>query len=363
MYKHYTANAEILLPVHVGGGSEYALDPLEYAVKDGWLYHIDLGNMLASDGSFAKIFIETTENDQSIVHVRTMITEAFNPDIKDNWRFRTRVSSQFEQEFKKKLSDIGNQLIVQCMLHEAGYPVIPGSSIKGSIRTAILNGRADANVQSRIKSEMARVPRSKQSSIAEGKVLSAIKENRRGQENFDIKADPFKGVKISDAILPADSTIIVNVQNVSIHDEATGIPMWVEAIKPGTTFTFDLSLLSVDNQMKNKMGINAPLIGKNDLLTMSTAFYSAALQEENEKFYQNIADSQTAEEIDTVISEIQGTGNETGVLRLGRFSHLESMTFNGPLRMPNHAKGWGNTRNLMNGMMPMGVVKFSMEEK
>jgi hypothetical protein len=57
------------------------------------------------------------------------------------------------------------------------------------------------------------------------------------------------------------------------------------------------------------------------------------------------------------------------VIRIGRFSHLESMTFNDiALRKPRpprdprtrEPKPWGTTRNLVDGVIPLGMMKLEL---
>jgi len=360
MFKNYTVTATTLLPVHVGGGDEYNIDPLDYTVKEGFLYKIDMGAMFETDSSFAASFVKESEKPFSIIRLRKLIHDSFDKEKRDCWIFRSKASREFENEFKTKLSDSKNQLVVQCMLHSGNNPIIPGSSIKGAFRTALLDARSGDGKKS-ISNYIKHSSFRDKSKIAEGEVLGVNIEGKKGFKHFDITSDPFKGLKISDAILPEDSTEIVCVRNVSLKNtEGKGIPMWVETVRRNTQFNFELACM-VDNKLK----IGGKIITVSELVTSSFRYFQAALFDEDAKFYQEMADSKATDCIGEIEKEVYSMveNKNATIIRLGRFSHLESMTFSGELRMPEHRRGWGNTRNLVNGKIPLGVIKLEFIEQ
>jgi CRISPR type III-A-associated RAMP protein Csm5 len=215
--------------------------------------------------------------------LRNLVSKSFDPAERQTWLFRSRISAEFEREYKEKLTDSDNQLLVQCMLHENGRAIIPGSSIKGAFRTAVLDGRFNYEKQKQHAEELQSFPDKKRANIVEGLILSAIKEGRHGEE-FCIEKDPFRGLKIGDAVLPEDCTEIIKVQNVHINDTARteGITMWVEAVAINTSFDFSLSLLP-DSQLT----IIDKKIKKDELVKASYNFFATALNNEDEKYYRN----------------------------------------------------------------------------
>jgi CRISPR type III-A-associated RAMP protein Csm5 len=239
MNKNYRISGITLLPVHIGGGAEYLLDPFSYVVKDGWFYHLDMGALFSANPGFAQEFLRLSEQKFSIISLRNLVSKAFDSAQRQTWLFRSRISPEFEREYREKLKDSDNQLLVQCMLHENRRAIIPGSSIKGAFRTAVLDGRIDHEKQKQNAEELRSFPDKKRANIVEGLILSAIKEGRYGEE-FCIEKDPFRGLKIGDAVLPEDCTEIIKVQNVHMNDTARteGITMWVEAVAINTSFDF-----------------------------------------------------------------------------------------------------------------------------
>ena len=84
--------------------------------------------------------------------------------------------------------------------------------------------------------------------------------------------------------------------------------------------------------------------------------------DEVENFYTNSDSLKCHKNISEIKKICENIGESNTLLRIGRFSHLESMTFSGKLRQPQHEKGWGKTRNLIDGEIPLGMVICNFEK-
>jgi CRISPR-associated protein Csm5 len=352
----YIVKSKTLLPVHVGGGAELLLDPLSYTMKDGWFYSIHLDKMFFHYPDFAKEFVELTEKENSIIALRNLIVKTFDPKKRDCWNFRSKASTEFEREFDSKRGGLNNQLLVQCMMHTNNRPIIPGSSIKGAMRTAILDERVRSKDES-YEEKLLRKTRyqnrlnKEASKIVEGEILMESK--------FQISKDPFRGLKTTDAILPEDSTEIVQIYNVNPKKDSKGIPMWVEVVKQGVDFSFELAIL---NEKKFENTIRPFSIQSEEILDSCFDFFMNVFYDEVENFYTNSDSLKCHKNISEIKKICENIGESNTLLRIGRFSHLESMTFSGKLRQPQHEKGWGKTRNLINGEIPLGMVICNFEK-
>ena len=58
LFRKWNVKGKTMLPVHVGAGQENTVDPLEYVVKDGMFYRVDIEGMLKSDQDFAEKFVK-----------------------------------------------------------------------------------------------------------------------------------------------------------------------------------------------------------------------------------------------------------------------------------------------------------------
>lgn len=374
MLKKITLNATAGLHIHVGGGDEHKLDPLGYVVKecDGkpWFYRIDAGAMMSQDRTFADTFVKYTEQQNSIGRLRALIHEAFDPDKKDTWFHRSSVSKSFYETYKSKVTDmqIKNQLLVQCMPITMGNVYVPGSSIKGAMRTAVLDRLAGKNnyetVNEAARKRLSENKRAKFSEVVEKHLL-----------NYEmVQDDPFKALRISDAYLPDDSTVIVEVKNVLRNGKSLSMDMFIEAIKPGTKFQFSMAI-------EDTAGLKGRNIGNyylthDKLLKTCRNFYYNVFVDEVEKFY--TVGSPSSDSILDILDEIYDENEEfipgMYLLRLGRFSHLESMSYNdrgeGKLCEPSPPidprtkknKPYSTTRNLVDGKYPLGALVLTCAE-
>ncbi len=356
----YNFSGALLSPLHIGGGSDNVLDPLEYVVKDGYFYRINMDTMLSKNETFASAFIAECERNNNITVIRRLILEAFDPKDTDLWIHRSKASKFFEETYHKKFTDKNHQLLVHCMPFAGERVYIPGSSLKGSMRTAVLDIRAQEFEGGRkgVAWKINKVADRLKSQMAEATLLGAVDKNK-----YDMKHDPFKALSVSDVIIRPDSTEIVRVVNVNKDMKETGIEQFVEVVC--ADYSFDLRL-----SLETKFALQG--ITEKDKLTVKevveccTEYFQTALDKESFKFY--YPDSSAELTVDSAFD----VGDDTAILRVGQFSHIECMTYNDrdnnssnvpSLFKSKHRKGWGNTRHLVNGKVPLGILKLSLEQE
>jgi len=373
LFKKYTARAKTLLPIHVGGGAGQAIDPLEYVVTpDGWFYRIDLDAMINTDRVFAEEFIKLRERSRGLIELRELIRKAFKPESCIQWTHRAKASVPFANYYRERFSDSNNQLVVQCMPAAGKNAYIPGSSIKGALRTAILDKLArDKNYQSVLeKTSLENKP------PVSGKVESFL---LTGSFFMKPDTDPLKNIKISDAIIPEDATDIAIVKN-RYADKDTGVDMVVETGRRGIEFSFEINLptLLTFDTVKSQRPEFLNLDWIREALWDYTVGEPGNVITEMENHYTGGRNKTAEENIEAIIEEAERTADKGDIafLRLGRFSHLECMTYsdrpaNALDRKPHlaqisertHPKGWGVTRNLVDGKIPLGVLRLEFVEK
>lgn len=179
-------------------------------------------------------------------------------------------------------------------------PYIPGSAIKGALRTAYLNSLTASK----------KVPQES------GKGASK-KLEKSLLDGGEFATDPFRMVKVSDfrPIGECKTRIVyaVNEKKVSSKFEAKGPYQILEVIEPGTQFEGAITV----EEPERKAGIKSP-ISLNRLLRSAVQFYT------KEK------DREDGELSRIGISGVSMPDKENGFLvRLGRHSGAESITVNG----------------------------------
>ncbi|MEA3487537.1 MAG: type III-A CRISPR-associated RAMP protein Csm5 [Thermodesulfobacteriota bacterium] len=228
-------------------------------------------------------------------------------------------------------------------------PYIPGSAIKGALRTAYLN-----------------LMESEKKLSARGKERNARNLEQRLMEYDGIPTDPFRMVKVSD-FTPVGETrtrIVygVNKKKKPSDRDARGLPLIFEVIPPGSVFVGTIS-------------VNSPLPGSDirkaismgGLLNSSGLFYTDEKKRE-EKELSNIGVEVVSDE-----GRLQDPNNSF-LARVGRHSGAESVTIEGhrdifimgkrgERKYLNHATTFwlvSETRNpvSMNNLQPFGWVQL-----
>lgn len=227
---------------------------------------------------------------------------------------RIRVPSEFIEHYKSTLGLPQNERTVQQELNNfqikrtafdplTGQAYIPGSAIKGSIRTAVLNLRNQGRKEPRFRGQYA------------GRELQ---EHLLSFEFRHLESDPFRLLKVSD-FFPANEAAraicyAVDRKKRPSEREAQAPYQILETVEPGVEFAGSITLLAPPG---SSAGIRHPL-AMDEIAKALRTFYGFEKQRE-----------------DREVSGIGGNPvelptNETSFpLRIGRHSGAECVTVNG----------------------------------
>ncbi len=338
--KTFKLQCEILSPIHIGAG--YEIDPLSYLIQNGKLYKISFENLVASMDEAGRATFEGLIDKGNLIEIRKFVVGNINKDR--DTIFTVEVSAKVESLYKSKIGDIQNQLLINPFIRTEGasVPFMPGSSIKGAIRTAVIseaakNGNLPAPKEPREIYEF------------ESKVLGYK----------DGKDDPFRGIKIRDKAPQKDGTVIRDVRNVSKKKGASLCANDIQIICEvthsnitGKTVAFETEI-SFDEQLYATHFLSKSL-DMEKIIRSCTDFYKDKMVQEHMKFYKNSdVEASSMQLLDTVLDKT------SFLLRLGRFSGVESVTldrYRNP-RPPGNKSVWGTSRNLTEGVYPMGWMR------
>jgi CRISPR-associated protein Csm5 len=351
-FKQYVLKGTALTPIHIGTGEE--LEPFNYHIEKETLYVFDFSKFIKETTPQIRTEFLKLIDQNDIIALRRFLRKHI--DLEKYSLFQMPVTKEIASEYEAKKDDPKNQLLIKPFIRNETtfHPFIPGSSIKGAIRTAVLNFLLKKKDKERIKKEVSKVnPRSK-SQKAEKLILNH-------KNPID---DPFKAVKITDAKLPLDSTFVAEVFNYNPKKRRfNSMDMRVEMTKAvllgkPLTFEFELTLLP---KAKVSLSLDLSLIKDacND-------FYKKIADYEHEKFYRHQPDLE--EVSNRLLNSINDLKENSFILRLGRFSHAESMTLEGLRQIAVMGKGRritsqpeGTTRNLAMRKYPMGWVRVEVK--
>lgn len=347
----YKIKAEVLSPVHIGDGSE--IEPLEYVIIDRF-YKISLeawiDSMPDDKRSELKEILKKPMSRDTLVAVRHFIKD--NMDLDKSVEWAADVSDEVRDRYNKRLNSPENQLLMSPFIRTLNRPFIPGSSIKGALRTAYLSS---------LKDRLESLKDKRDHQIVEGQILGAL-TYKDDKPRFDMTKDPFRAIKIRDVFLPEGSTffaVIANHRKKGNIIEQTAIQILSEvtyATLLSKPLTFEVEL-NIDRKILERPDSQIPDIHRDldvdKLLGVCNDFYVRALKEEREKFLGGIRGSELIAQTYDRILELAKGGF---LLRLGFGSGLISMTVSPELRQ---TKNYGRSKHLINGRIPLGFVKLT----
>ncbi len=337
------ARLHILSPVHVGTGQE--LDPFSYIIRNRTLFLIDLAKWLESHPEPDKL--SAMMDSDSFANTRSFIAENFDSEDAvlcaiplDDWPFLR----EYQNAVRKK--DPRNQVLVSPMTRNplGTEAFIPGSSIKGAIRTAIANAFV--------------------------KKTGVSRNDARGRDDYNkkifgpINKDPMRNLKIGDVPLTG-GTVIVESREFPLNPDKSLTPKGhmeaaVSLCHLGKPVVYPLRLSLAD------FDIHGETINPAFILECLNRFYVEKYVDEYEKFFKSDRAGEIRREIASVNREVARLKTNEALVRIGHFSHVECVTLDG-VRNPRTRRGrdgkplpWGVTRTLANGLYPFGWAKIEI---
>lgn len=374
----YTYTLTPLSPIHIGTGEE--ITPLEYVVAEHpqhqapWLFAINLTVLLQGLSDQQRAAFNKAVDTGGTMYLRKFIREVADlSDGSPHVRWHTQADDQLYKRYKEGLKDDSAQLQVNLMTRDerTGQPYVPGSSVKGSIRTALANAAAEAYTG-----------RENFSRLDFRDVEPELFGYRNSRGRGEIRADPLRAVKLADAPLtPGDtigSNMIDRIELVrtrdSDYDKPAGnsILMFYDitwsaldgddfAPKATGKLIIDERLASTPGPQQDRrwdfqhcvsQGITA-----DDIIAACNCFYGQRLQDEYAVHYSNRGNLDANGK--NLLAQVEKFQPNQALVRLGRFSHFECVTINRYAKPPR--RGCGSGRSLAAGStMPIGWCRLTI---
>ncbi len=340
-YTKMTLECEILSPVHVGTGEEIPV--YEYVISNGLLFKINLDKAISLlSPEELNQFNDFNENG-NYTGLRAFLAEKYGDQkFRDKvTEFAIPVTREVEEIYKEKIDDTENQLLIKLNQRDplTKQAIIPGSSIKGAIRTALL-AMLEKSYEGRINGDASKV---------EGELLRAL--NRR--DRIDPLRDPFKHLKVEDVSLPVNSTYISKVKNgIKGEDEFFTVDIQMihevtQSLLTGHSIKFTVNLL-VSSEFKIFNQSPPQQVTPQILLQACKTYYKERLENIEALYFVNTPVQNGINLIHNAVDYDKGEF----LLRVGRFSGKMSVT------LDKHRSGKEpKSRNLADGKYPLGWIK------
>ena len=387
--KIYTIEIEPLTGVHIGTGE--TLTPIDYTIvvlknkKEMYLkFSSDkILDRLISEGSDLSAFYTASDN-------RNMkaLRDFFHTNLtKSSIDYPCDVTAGFSQAYtrNKNKDPLENAAEVLQMYRPAGsnHPVIPGSSLKGAIRTAVLNdllnGLAEKDFNEQEKLFESEKNKAKFESVLQHRLLRFN----------DPKNDPFRTVLIEDTVFEPKNTQLVGLlKNISTsNDELIPLQLQLQAevlrgtliggsAKAHTHLIIDEGLQRAsiaENEGKKNKGFRFnKAISMVDIAAACNTFFWDEFDSEYKNFYKNAASG--TDIIVKLRTQLDAASSTKGsfIVRVGRWCQIEFVTFEEAFRQPKvpmksgKLRESGTTRTVFDydgEYVPLGWCKCTYTEQ
>lgn len=185
-----------LTPIHVGGGDEAVLGPEDCRLKDRFLERVDLRDFILSAPD-SEALLNGMEKDlqRTMANIRGRIPDEA---VKERIAVSDDAARALKPAFQPSTGRDGRrrQGTVHAFLRSGGHPTLPGSSLKGCLRTAWL-----ARCASVLKLSARDIGPGKS-----GQRHVNLTELAFATDIRETATDPFRDVTVTDARLPEAAT-------------------------------------------------------------------------------------------------------------------------------------------------------------
>ena len=376
--KKYNVKLIPLTDIYIGSGKD--IEAYEYTVKDKYMYRIDMSEVFDKMNDSEKENFYKILQENNFFNIRSWIYNNY----KEEWGYiyKEKVSSDFEKYYKEKLDDKSqenSQLSISEFIGYNNKKYIPGSSIKGALRTAFIYSDFLENEKKyEIKSSYEikngkrvynRKEIDKEAKIMESEVLLAEKEDRYGNKKgeklgLEPKKDPFKTVKIFDTEeieLEKFSVNVLQIKEGNLFCEVlNGTYNEIKKTKKvnfekGINFNIVLTEYSLkDNSMmdyKKNLGIKKLLDSLDDKMENILNF---EIEKEREKDSYNLRSFY--EFLKKIFNSFKN--KNISLVRIGKYTGFNDKTINLLTTNPSE-----NSRTILDeNNYPMGWVLIKVEE-
>ena len=323
-----------LTPIHIGTGDTIA--PEDYLIRDDELIrfnpHAVLRDMAVADRREYEKRLERNEFQAA----QRLLQQCCKPDR--HRIYRSQIGPGSQRELQSLINNPERRGEVRPLLRNphTGEPVVPGSSIKGAIRTAIINKFSQENL-SAVQEALYGDPK-----IHKDHRWKRLEEAALDYRRNNTESDPLRMLKVADASLPLDAvqvdqaTILTKGKPSGKND---GRQMHYERLLSRAdganppTFTVEIQLDEIQTQHHEVNRLLHRTLNWPSLIGACNTFYVNRMAEELKHFF--LTDERpearygaaglvrwTGEKL-LIAKSIQERGL---LLRLGRFSHFESLS-------------------------------------
>ncbi|WP_297444485.1 type III-A CRISPR-associated RAMP protein Csm5 [Desulfurobacterium sp.] len=267
--KSYKLKLTVETPTHIGTGNTYY--DLEYTVKNKKFYVINKAKFFKRLEKLGKIDLFTKiaakGDESSIIEIRKLVHNNFNPeDSLANFEIDKDALSDLEKKLFRfanierhrsgKIMGILNRMKIRKTYKNplSFKPMIPGSSIKGAIRTALISYliSKDEILLKKLSTIWAKYSRNPKKAInnMNNELISLALRNFERKIKPDTTKDILRFIKVSDFMLVDGGIKIGKAEMVHRKKKKTGLPVYLEYITEKSVFE---GTITIDEEMAGEI--------------------------------------------------------------------------------------------------------------
>jgi CRISPR-associated protein Csm5 len=391
-FDRYRLVLQPITPLHVGSGE--LIEPYEYVLESRgddtyFLIAIDLPALFADMDHRQREEYDHVIEKGDFPGLRNWLRRTADPAR--HRRFEIEVMPDAYDELAEHLDNPERLGEIHLFTRDAahGRPYVPGSSIKGAIRTAVTDAAA-ANANDAAQNELLTIAehagekgqrhRVQHTQRFEAIALGHAREDRQGRTQADLYRDPFRQLAIPDIPLDRTGCYIDRVQIVHRPSQKQHQDTRYARSNPeGIVIYRDITWSCADGEQPQHIGearmwphlADPHVMGKNkktgpnwvpqklsieQLCSACNRFYGPRMQDELETF--NAAREASA----ALRSGFENLQPNECLIRLGRHTHFECVTVGDPYHRPP-PRGFGKSRTYADyGKLPLGWAKLRFEQ-
>lgn len=227
-------------PLYIGSGEK--LTPMDYILDGGVVYVPSIPDML---DAFANAWQRGLSDDFMNFITLPSREKKLSAFVKQR-RIAMKPTPKWVLYTMKAQPDIVNMnTLLTFTRNPDGMAYIPGSSIKGAIRTALISVRMNVWARNRVREELTNSQKLHSSAVEELLRVFPCKMSRNGGiDRGNAVNDLLRAIEVSDsAPLPADALTVCQRRWLSPDGDARArTPVFMECLRPGAETRFDLTI-------------------------------------------------------------------------------------------------------------------------
>lgn len=351
--KIYNCTLTPLTPIQVGNGNQ--VYPYNYVIKNGFYYRIELSEIIDKFPSKIKEdFIRLLENN-NMIKIRSFIFDNYKEEY--GYLYKAEVDENVRELYYEKIhgtikKNEENQLIIEEFIGNHNGKFIPGSTIKGAIRSAFLF--SEFTSIDKYTLDRKRIDKyGKKISTApfilkngsEKREADKREANLLGLESLEPKVDPFKNIIVTDTNADND---LIKIKGIKRTTKKEDMPMGNYEITKSLygdnkekilkfniiINDYDISEKTFNNLLKTrKDGDNFSLVNEKINFSIDRLFKSlndkAKLIIESDKiFFDKIGKVRESNICKKILERLNKLNKNEALIRFGRGAGFNSTTLN-----------------------------------